>query len=143
IDLPDGTKYSFTYDCDSSSNSACGSPTGHNGYYGVLTSMTLPTGGQIKYTWSVFTDGYANKYAWVSSRNTPDGNWTYTPALINSCSSGQVNCTQKVTVLKPSGDNDVYTFALNGGAWSGMVQYYTGAVSSTNLIATVTQCFNN
>jgi YD repeat-containing protein len=144
VDLPDSTKYSFKYDCDSSGNPACGSPAGQGAYYGVLTSMTLPTGGQINYSYVIFTDAYGNKYPWVSSRTTtPGGMWTFTPQLVGTpCTSTQVDCEQQITVGTPSGDNEVYTFALNGGAWNGMVQYYNGAVSSANLIATTNECFN-
>jgi len=119
IDLPDGTKYSFGYDS--------GTTAGH---YGLLTSMTLPTGGNITYSWTLFTDSYGKTYRWISGRTTPDGSWTYTPQVVTSCTSGQVDCQQKVTVLRPSGDNEVYTFALNGGSWDGTEQYYNGSISS-------------
>jgi hypothetical protein len=133
IQLPDGTGYSFNYDS--------GTTAGH---YGLLTSMTLPTGGQISYTWSVFSDAGGNKYAWISSRTTPDSTtpWTYTPNVVTTCGSGQVNCQQTFTIQKPNGDNTVYTSTLNGGGWAGSVQSYIGAVSSANLLSRVTQCWN-
>lgn len=133
FDLPDGTKYQFGYDSGTSP-----------GHYGLLTSMTLPTGGQINYSWSIFKDAYGNPYPYLTGMTTPApaGTWTLAPLVQTSCSSGQVNCTQQVTIAKPSGDHEVYTFALNGGSWSGQVQYYNGAVSSANLLTTVSQCFN-
>jgi hypothetical protein len=73
IDLPDGTKYSFTYDCNSSTNSVCNSPTGQQWFYGLLTSMTLPSGGTVSYSWTSFVDSYGNPYRWLSARTTPDG----------------------------------------------------------------------
>ena len=57
ITLPDNTKYTFTYDCDSASGiPACNSPSGQAAYYGLLTSMTLPTGAQITYGYTNFLD---------------------------------------------------------------------------------------
>jgi RHS repeat-associated protein len=131
IDLPDGTKYTFGYDS--------GTTAGH---YGVLNSLTLPTGAEIQYTSNVFADANGNNYDWFIKRVTPDGTWNYSPLVITSCGSGQVNCQQTYTIQKPSQDNIVYTFALNGGAWDSQEQYYTGSVSSMNLVKTVTTCFN-
>lgn len=113
IALPDGTSYSFTYDSGSSGN------------YGLLKSMTLPTGGTINYTFNNFTDGLGNVGRWINTRVTPDSSssWSYSPSLISSCPSGKVNCKQKVTVTAPSGDSQVYTFTLNGGAWPISIQY--------------------
>jgi len=131
LDLPDGTKYTFGYDS--------GTTPGH---YGMLTSMTVPTLGQITYQWTPFTDDGGNKYEWISQRVTPNGTWTYSSTVLSSCTSGQVNCQQTFTVKKPSGDNTVYTSAMNGGGWNSSVQYYTGAISSADLISTVSQCWN-
>jgi RHS repeat-associated protein len=135
VDLPDGTEYQFGYDSGTTS-----------GHYGQLTSMTLPTGGTINYTYNMVTDALGNPYSWVHTRTTPDSStaWTYTFATVGTaCSSGQVNCEQKLTVTKPSPsgnqDTDVYTFVLNGGDWPVEVQYYSG---SSTLLATTTQCYS-
>ncbi len=106
--------------------------------------MTLPTGGQITYAWSPYTDSYGIHYQWINKRTTPDSStgWTYTPQIVSTCGTGQVNCQQTFTVQKPNGDNTVYRFALNGGAWKNQVQTYTGAVSSANLLSTVGDCWN-
>ena len=127
IDLPDGTNYQLTYDTGTTS-----------GYYGLLTGITLPTGGQITYGFTTFQDSFGNSNRWVSSRASGGGTWSYPPNVITTCASGTVNCQQKVTVTKPSGDNAIYTFTLNNGAWSSKVQYYSGAVSNSNLLATTT-----
>jgi hypothetical protein len=145
IKLPDNTLYSFKYDCDSTVDSTdCNSPGGQNGYYGLLTSMTLPTGGQIKYSWSLYIDSNGSYYQWISKRVTPDSStgWTYTPHVVTTCGSGQVNCQQTLTVTKPSGDATVYTFALNGGAWKNQEQTYNGSASSGTLLSTVSECWN-
>jgi len=139
ITLPDGTSYSFTYDS--------GTTLGH---YGQLTSMRLPTGGLINYTYTNFVDSmyvsaspHIHVTRGISSRVTPDGTWTYTPQVVIACTStSKVNCQQKLTVHKPSGDNAVYTTNINGGAYPIKGEYYSGAVSPANLLATQTQTFD-
>jgi YD repeat-containing protein len=128
IDLPDGTKYTFGYDS--------GTTAGH---YGLLTSMTLPTLGQITYSWSPYTDSSGSKYVWINTRTTPDSStaWNYIPNVVTTCGSGQVNCQQMFTVQMPNGDKTVYTSTLNGGAWASQVQYY----NQTTLLSTVNQCW--
>jgi len=122
IALPNGTSYLFGYDS-----------------YGELDSITLPTGGIVTYGYTNYQDSYGNKNRWVTSRTSGGGTWSYTPQVISSCSVG---CQQQVTVSKPSGDNAVYTFTLNNGAWSNQVQAYTGAVSPSNLLATKSTSWN-
>jgi len=133
IDLPDGTKYQFSYDSGTSA-----------GHYGLLTSMILPTGGTISYSYTNFTDAMGMIYRWISGRTTSGtgitgGTWSYTPAVISSCSSA---CTQQVKVTTPSGDDSVYSFNLSGGAWATQVQRYTGSSSSGTLLATTAQSYN-
>jgi RHS repeat-associated protein len=125
IKLPDNTSYQFSYDS-----------------YGELNSITFPTSGQATYGYSNFQDSFGNRNRWLTSRTSGGGTWSYTPAVITTCGSGTVGCQQKVTVLKPSGDNLVYTFTLNNGAWANQIQYYTGAISSNNLIATLTRTWD-
>jgi RHS repeat-associated protein len=130
IQLPDGTSYSFNYD------------TGTGGHYGLLTSMTLPTGATINYNWgSPFTDAQGNHYEWLRTRTTPDSAnpWQYAPNVVTSCGSGQFNCQQTNKITKPNGDTTIYTFTLNGGAWQSQIQSYTG---SSSLVSTVNQCWN-
>ena len=110
ITLPDNTFYQFGYDS-----------------YGELNSITLPTGGQIAYGYTNYTDSFGNIARWATSRVSGGGTWSYTPAVITTCGSGQVGCQQKVTVTKPSTDTTVYTFTLNNGAWKSAVSSYTGA----------------
>jgi RHS repeat-associated protein len=128
IQLPNGSSYSFGYDG--------GTTAGH---YGLLTSMTLPTGSTVNYNYALFGDAQSQNYEWLHQRITPDGTWTFAQSLISTCGSGVVNCQQKNTVTKPNGDTIAYTFTLNGGAWQNQAQYYTG---SSSLLSTVTQCWN-
>ncbi len=133
IDLPDGSKYQFAYDSGTTS-----------GHYGLLTNMWTPDNGEVIYTYSNSADAYGNSARWITSRKTPDGTtaWSYGgPSVVSNCTSAQVDCQQKVTVTKPSGDNMVYTFTLNGGAWLTEEQIYTGSISTANLLSTTTACY--
>ena len=141
IALPDNTQYQFKYDCDSSTgNAACGSPTGQSAYYGTLISVTLPTGGQITYGYTTFTDSYGNKSRWLNTRSSAGGTWFYTPQVLSTCSSSQVGCQEKVTASKPSGASTTYTFTLNNGAWPVQVQSSSDALG--NSIEAVTNTFD-
>lgn len=134
LDLPDGTKYSFSYDQ--------GTTAGH---YGLLTGMTLPTGGTVQYGYGVYSDANSNRYIFVNSRTNADGNWTYAPSVLSNCASGYVDCQQTFNITKPvvppatTADSIVYTMTLNGGAWPTGVQYFDHASGS---LATTTQCFS-
>jgi RHS repeat-associated protein len=136
--LPDNTSYTFTYDCYQSGNAACGSPSGQSGYFGLLSGMTLPTGGTIKYGYTTFKDSYSNMSRWLTSRLSDLGTWSYTPDVISTCSSSQVGCQQSVTVDEPSGASRVYTFTLNNGAWPVSIKSYQG----TNLLSTVANTYD-
>jgi RHS repeat-associated protein len=125
ITLPDGSIYSFTYDTGTTA-----------GNYGMLTSMTLPTGATINYTYTNFTDAYGNVGRRIASRSVGSNNWSYTPAVISTCTSTSVGCQQSMTVTQPSGDHSVYTFTLDNGAWPVQMVSYDG--SSSTVLATHT-----
>jgi len=125
ITLPDNTFYQFGYDS-----------------YGELNSITLPTGGQITYGYSNFTDAFNNIGRWATSRVSGGGTWGYTPSVVQSCVSESPSCQQQVTVTAPSGDNSVYSFVLDNGGWNSQIQSYSGAVSPSNLLATSTAGWN-
>lgn len=134
------SQYVFKYDCDSGTgNAACGSPSGQAGYYGVLTSLTLPTGGTIKYGYITFSDSYGGRSRWLNSRTAASGTWSYTPQVISTCGSTQVGCQEKVTVTKPSGAVTAYTFTLNNGAWPTQIQ---ASDSSGNVLSTITNTYD-
>jgi len=145
IDLPDGTKYLFSYDSDNSGTD-CSAQIAH---YGDLKSMALPTGAQITYSFANYTyamqsSGYpAIAGRLFTTRTTSDSAspWTYTPSWDpTTCSAGGLGCLQYVTVTKPDNDTDVYTFTRSGGGNFPIEgQYYSGSVSSVNLLATQTQ----
>jgi len=125
IGLPDGTSYTFDYDSGTAP-----------GNYGLLRTMTLPTGGQVTYAHTTYPDSYNQRNRWVSSRTSGGSQWTYTPQVISSCPINQQGCQQKVTVTQPSGDQSVYTFSLNSGAWNSERKSYTGSATPANLLLT-------
>jgi len=142
IALPDGTAFTFKYDCDSTVSAqaqVCSSAGGQSGYYGLPTQVTLPTGGQSFYGWQTFADSYGNRARWLYTRQSAAGFWTYFPQVISTCSSTQVGCQQKMTVSKPGGASTAYTFTLNNGAWPGQIQSYD---NSGNLLSTVNNTFD-
>lgn len=118
ITLPDNTFYSFGYDS-----------------YGLLNSVTLPTGGQITYGYTNFTDALGNTNRWVTSRTSDGGNWSYTPKVTVSCATGGSTCTQTVAIPKPSGDETDYTFTLNNGSWVSNTESFSGSHASGTLLA--------
>lgn len=134
IALPDGSTYQFGYDQGST-----------GAHYGLLTSMTLPTGGEITYAHSVFQDAYGIKNLFIESRTSGGGTWTYTPLV--TASSCPTSCAQQVTVGKPndfgSSDNEVHSFTYSGTPVDAFVdttqQYYSG---SSTLLKTVTETYS-
>ncbi len=126
IDLPDGTAYHFTYDS--------GTTPGH---YGEMTSMTLPTGGTISYSYSNSTDYNGQMHRWLTHRTTQDSStgWSYgTP-------SGST--TEAITVTSPSGDYSIHTFipvpsTLPTAMLPTETQYYD---VSSSLLGTIWACY--
>ena len=114
IRLPDGSSYSFTYD---------------SGNYGELTSMTLPTGGVVSFTYMNYFDSYNNFNRWISSVTDSYGTANFTPSVLSYCSSGGVGCQEQVALSRPSGDSKVYTLTLNNGAWDAATTTYVGSVN--------------
>jgi len=125
IGLPDGTSYQFSYDSGTSA-----------GHYGLLTSVTVPTGGQVNYTYTKFTDANSNVNEWVGTHSSGGGTWTFAQAV--SSSPAGFTKGQQVTVTKPSNDAILYTFGVNNGAWPTTVQKYSGSVSTGTLLRTQT-----
>lgn len=109
IVFSDGTtsySYSFTYDSGTTS-----------GHYGVLTGMTLTTGGTITYDYTTFVDGIGNHSRWLSKKTAGSNVWEYTPLSIDSSS-------QKVTVKDCLSNTMIYNFSLDNGAWMSSVTYH-------------------
>jgi len=130
---PDGTQYSFTYE---QTPGACTPLAGtYQGYCVTarLASVTLPTGGQITYSYSagyngIFSDGSTA----TLTRTTPDGAWIYARTL----GTGAASTT---TVTNPKGDHTVLNFQ---GIYETQRQVNQLMNGSQTLLQTVNTCYN-
>lgn len=122
--LPDGTSYSFTYD------------TGTTGRHsGMLTGVTLPTGGQV-------TVGYQNTntsgqwdadYFWANSATFGGGTWTLSPSFSTNGATVTTTVTAPArydAVLKKNvNDQSVYVGGYQGTLTS--ATFYSGSIGGT------------
>lgn len=133
IGLPDGTSYSFLYDCDSTTgNTACNSPGGQTAYYGTLTQMTLPTSGSVTYGYTIFKDAAGGISQWLTSKSSSASCcWAYTPTVINS------GLQQQVTVSKPDGSKETITSTLDSSGTTWPTQISTYDTDGVTLLSTV------
>jgi RHS repeat-associated protein len=124
IDLPDGSKYSITYE---------GTPGVSGNVTGRLKSVTLPTGGTISYSYTGGSNGItcADGSAATLTRTTPDGTWTYAQVK----GTGAASTT---TITDPQGNQTVVQFQ---GIYETQRQVYQGNTSGTLLLTTNT-CYN-
>jgi RHS repeat-associated protein len=136
VALPDGTKYTFTYEATPSTPSS-GACTPINGTYatncvtGRLASVELPTGGTISYAYSAGNNGILSDGSTASlTRTTPDGTWTYAHS-----ESGTAWTT---TFTDPQTNQTVLNFQ---GIYETERQVYQGSTSGT-LLKTVFTCYN-
>lgn len=125
IDLPDSTKYTFTYE-----------PTpGFSGdVTGRLASVSLPTGGTINYTYSGGSSGHitcTDGSTAALGRQTPDGTWTYAHS-----ESGTAWTT---TITDPQSNQTVMNFQ---GIYPTESQVYEGSSSGGTLLKTTLICYN-
>jgi RHS repeat-associated protein len=127
IDLPDGTKYTFTYE-----------PTYQHSpnVTGRLASVTLPTGGTISNAYGsggvngiTCADGSASSL----TRTTPDGTWTYTHT-----ESG----TAWITLVTDPTAQQNQTNINFQGIYETERQVYSGSKSSGTLLKTLITCYN-
>lgn len=126
IQLPDGTSYTFAYDG-----------------YGELSSVTLPTGGMIQYGWTNYVDSYQNTNRWLTSRTVGSSPaMTFTPSVLTQCTSGGTGCQEQDVLHKPSGDETVYQFTLNNGAWNSNITTYNGSASSGTKLVSVANTYD-
>jgi RHS repeat-associated protein len=119
--LPNGRSYSFGYDSGTTPGS-----------FGLLTSMTLPMGGQIQYGYTTFSDSQCVINRWISSYTAMGNNWTFTPTVLSGgthCLTGIPDGTQRMTVTNPKQESTVYDFTVvtDSGAWNTNVTYKDSA----------------
>jgi RHS repeat-associated protein len=124
IDLPDSTKYSFSYEA---------TPGFSGDVTGRLASVTLPTGGTISYAYSGGSNGItcADGSTATLTRTTPDGQWTYAHS-----ESGTAWTT---TMTDAESNNTVFNFQ---GIYLTERQVYNGSVAPANLLKTTLNCYN-
>jgi RHS repeat-associated protein len=155
ITLPDTTSYSFKYDCDSTTGiAACNAPGSQSGYYGTLTQMTMPSGEQITYGYSMFggvpLGNNQNQFPnwWITQKSSSQGTWTYTPTATagagtnNDCLPGYyVGCMQTV-VHRPDGSQEATSFIVDplGGAYPQIIYSYD--TDGATLLSTVTNTWD-
>jgi YD repeat-containing protein len=134
ISFPDGSSYQFQYDS-----------------YGQITSMTLPTGGQVTYGYTNTTSpNQVNR--WLTSRIVAGNTWAFSP-VFTSCTTPCNPLT--VTVTTPpysdgtatASDNHAYSFFFaspngGGGVWPAQIQYFRGAASGVPIV-TLTKEYDN
>jgi YD repeat-containing protein len=123
IDLPDGSKYTFSYE----------TTPGHSpNVTGRVASVTLPTGGTISYTYTGGSNGItcADGSAAGLTRATPDGTWTY------ARTAGTTTITDPTT---PTGNQTVIQFQ---SIYETQRQVYQGSSASGTLLETIQTCYN-
>ncbi len=138
IVLADGTQYSFQYEPTPSTpaSGACTPYAGTTCVTARVTSITLPTGGTISYSYTggsngVFSDGSTAGL----KRYTPDTSSNYW----NYARTAGTGAAYTTTVTDPVGNNYVIQFQ---GIYETQRQIYQGSVSSSNLLETITTCYN-
>lgn len=136
IDLPDSSKYTFTYET---------TPNNSNAVTGRIASVTLPSGGEISYTYSggnngiVCTDG--STAGLTRTLNSDSGSAASTWSYSRTIPGSELSDT---TVTDGLGNQTKYTFVETGN----QAQYYEtsravyqGAASGTPLLSRNT-CYN-
>ena len=133
IVLPDNSQYSFTYET-TPSGGACTPLSGTTlCVTGRIASITVPTGGQITYSYSGGNNGILPDGSTATlTRATPDGTWIYAQAK----NTGAASTT---TITDPLGNISTLSFQ---GIYPTQQLAYQGAASPSNLLRTVTTCYN-
>jgi RHS repeat-associated protein len=121
IELPDGTKYGYSYDQ----------------IYGTISKITFPTGGYVRFVWTVRDEDW-NPYgqyneissvvvtdAYVSPSGSGDDeqHWGYTPGNSGVPASLSTSSTPIGYVYAPDGTYTYYTGKCN--FYYGMVPYFS------------------
>jgi YD repeat-containing protein len=155
IVYPDGTSYQFTYETFAPGNDIDGNPTGCTGTDGRITSVTLPTGGVIHYTYSGSLT--TSTYSLGLTRTTTDGSTTYSvveapgdqpfpnPAgPLNGQFPGAYPRATQTTKVDAAGNTSVITFGdgpMGGGAFGSPAsgfetdrKVYNGQASGTPIL---------
>lgn len=129
INLPDGTSYTFIYE-------PTPNPVHSGAVTGRIASVSLPTGGTIRYQYSAGNSGItcADGSTATLTRTTPDGTWTYAHT-----ESGTAWTTNITAPLDPQG-NKPYTVLNFQGIYETERQTYPNQGGTR--LATVDTCYN-
>jgi len=138
ITLPDGRYYQFTYE-----------PTPDNSGYvtGRPATVTLPSGGEIEYSYTGSNNGIecADGSAAGLNRTTPDGEWEYS----RSGSGTQWTTTITAPSYQGAENQTVIAFVTDYSASANTNFYeisrkiYSGSQSSGTLLRTILTCYNS
>lgn len=140
IVLADGSTYSFGYEP---------TPGFPGSYTGRLTSIQLPSGGTISYTYSGNNNGIicADGSAANLTRTTPDGTWSYNRTVTQTgfgINPGGIT-SSTTTIIDPQGNQTVVNFGAND-EYEVKRQFYwnTGTPSNPTLVLLETDetCYN-
>jgi RHS repeat-associated protein len=132
IVLPDGSQYGFAYEATPSTPSvgACTPYSGTTCTTARLASITLPTGGQIRYSYTGGNNGiFGDGTAATLTRTTPDGQWIYAQTK----GAGSATTT---TITDPQNNQTAIQFQ---GIYETQRTVYSG---SSTLLQTVNTCYN-
>jgi RHS repeat-associated protein len=138
IVLPDNTQYTFAYE-PTPSTPAPGACTPLNGTYSTncvtarLTSVQLPTGGSIVYSYTGGNNGILadGSVATLNRTITPGGAWVY--------AHSENGTAWTTTVTDPQNNQTALNFQ---GIYETERQAYQGSVASGTLLKTTTTCYN-
>jgi RHS repeat-associated protein len=140
IGLPDGSQYTFQYE---STPGTCSPYSGTTCTTARVTSVKLPTGGTISYSYSftgctsgnngILSDGSTS----CLQRTTPDGTWTY----VQTKQTGAASTTTITAPQLPYDTAANQTVIQFQGIYETQRKVYQGSTSST-LLSTVNTCYN-
>lgn len=141
ITLPDGTSYFFNYEH---------TPGSSTNYTGRITSITLPTGGQITYTYPGSNHGINcsdGSTMGLTRTLNPGGVWTYTRSLVAG-TEWQTKVTSPSDPLNsgtpPAGDDTIIDFQRNssGNFYEMVRDVYQGSQTTGSLLLATVDCWN-
>jgi RHS repeat-associated protein len=139
ITLPDNSTYSFTYEV---TPGTCTPYSGTTCTTARLTSVTLPTGGLISYSYSGGQNGINSDGTTATlTRTTPDGIWTYARTQVSGNHWQTVitdpTAAQNQTLVDFQKDN-----SGAGNYYETQRRNYSGSAASGTLLQTINTCYN-
>jgi hypothetical protein len=160
IELPDGTEYQFTYEPTTGSCTPLADTYSANCVTGRIASITLPTGGQITYTYNsgsnlIESDGSTASLirALTATTTAPAQSWSYSRQLVSGTPGP--GSTWTTTVTDPSSNQTVINFSEDSATTYNLYEtqrkVYQGSISATScsytvtsncLLLTTTNCYN-